>query len=368
MPNGGYYDNPWFALGRNLRNIGRIAGDTRRERRDEALLDEERGRERRAEYASDLAQPGAMPLPTALDTLNERFASKEPLPPGTDFRDRPSALTPESLSRVGRAEDVEAPISFRPPPPEEVKGIRVQEAAPRMTGSGVVIDPQTARHQNIGRLALQARDEAAFAPPEPWQPMTREEQLAFEEDKARRTGLYGQRTRPPREPQARRPVSYADAVFDLGQLYGDPANGYALPPWVSEEWRREAIEAIRAGEEAPPLPPPPTGAPISAAPPRPSGLERFGRGIGRFLGGLRESYAAGAPSGDPGLAPQTTAPAPSPGITPRRAAPTPSRPTVTPEERDSAQAGGKIPVTRDEYDAIIQEQGEGYARQHFVVR
>lgn len=343
----------------------------RRERRQEQERQEDRNRYLASLRAQDLAQPGASTLGEAVDRLNVARLDPDFHPETADeFRQDPSALTPETLARVGSARERDVPIDFTAPEPTEVtlpsgETMPFQERAPYLSGTGIVMDPQRARRERTLGAYL---DQQMLGRAEPWQPMSRDEQVAFEGDKARATGLYQQRTRPR---AGREPMTYTEATRDLYSLYGsvDENGNLVLPPWVTDEWRREAIEAIRAGEEPPPRPPPPTLPGISAGPPEEEGtplLERIGQGIGSLTRGFRAGREA-----DEEIAAADARRDVEVGQPPRPRGAPPAAPRipegVSQEEADSARAGGRIPVSQAEYEDLAQEYGEGYARQYFVV-
>lgn len=140
----------WAALGAGLSSLGALAEKSQAEARKEQLDNAERDLRMRTLKAREMAEPGAMSLESALPALNERaLASGDP---------NASALTPQSLSRIGDASDTGASIDFRAPAPitKSVNGqqITVRDSAPFLTGTGVVEDPRGAREQAMGASDL----------------------------------------------------------------------------------------------------------------------------------------------------------------------------------------------------------------------
>jgi len=123
--------------------------------------------------------------------------------------------------------------------------------------------------------------------------------------------------------------------------YEGPNNtfsGYSVP---FEQRYAEAQRMARGGAPAPTPTPAPTLFDVARTPPP------------GFPGGQALTPAA------PGPAPAARlTPAPAPAVT---AAPRPAAPAVAP------QPAAKIPVSREEYAAIIAEQGETYASRHYTV-
>lgn len=177
----------WAALGAGLSNLGALAEKSQAEARKEQLDNAERDLRLRTLKAQEMAQPGAMSLEAALPALNQRALTpvpgnvgvhnpvlgdmNVPTPSGgtPDFRNDPSALTPESLARIGNADDATAEINFRPPAPisKTVNGqqITLRDSAPFLTGTGVVEDPRGAREQAMAAsdLAYATTNERAQA-------------------------------------------------------------------------------------------------------------------------------------------------------------------------------------------------------------
>ncbi len=358
----------------------------RRDRRHEREDEEDRNRYLAALRAQELSQPGASTLTEGLQRLNRETLSPD-FQPGTadrpnDFRGDPSALTPETLQRVGRAGEASVPLQFRQPDPINVnlpsgETATYQERSPYMGASGVLMDPSRARQeQMLGRYL----DAQTFRSPEPWElPQEEQEQrldwrrrvgeagrapdelepwelspedqkkyLEFEGARARATGRYQQRTKPGVAP---RMMSYWDARSDLLAYYGvfsAESEEPIFPPGATKEWERQAIDAIRKGERPPPPPP----EPITIAPP--ADTEPRGRGgVGKFLRGIfsREPTPEARPTGPPQQVTEAlrTGEQLAPG-------------------GDVATSLAPISVSQAEYDAIAKEKGEEYTKRYFVVR
>lgn len=186
-------------------------------RRQEAMEDEDRSvrredRTRRiaTERAEDLGRPG-------VSTLADYLANPQNYDPG-DETAAGGPITDESLKRIGNAADRTVPIEFKKPPAlpvfmpggETVQmptmgggGIAmpiptmVPQRAPFMTGPGNVFDPAQARKEGQLAAIMDQQMRSMFKEPQPEKPMTLEDQLRFNEENARRTGVLTQRTRTP---------------------------------------------------------------------------------------------------------------------------------------------------------------------------
>lgn len=184
-------------------------------RRQQALEDEDRtirreDRDRRlaGERAEDLSRPGVR-------TLADYLGDPESFDPNDETAGG-GPITTESLQRVGNAAERRVPIEFKKPPPMPVflpgdtvpmptvggggmsmpVPTMVPQRAPFMTGAGNVMDPARARKEGMLAEVMDQQMKAMFKEPTPWKPMSRDEQLSFNEENAKRTGLTTQRTRP----------------------------------------------------------------------------------------------------------------------------------------------------------------------------
>ena len=235
----------------------------RRQKREERFEDEERrlrqedrSRFLRALRARELSQPGAATLSQYLDESLQAGAAEptalsaaaQPRFRGTPlatlqgspqaaarFREEAiasSPLTAETLRRVSQAEETEVPIEFRRPAPTPVRvssgrTAMLQERAPYLSETGVVMDPRRAREERTLAGVLEQRLQRQEALPTPEEreaemahaealerarrrgarptPEQREEDLAYQGELARRTGLLDYRRRPPASSLVPRP-------------------------------------------------------------------------------------------------------------------------------------------------------------------
>ena len=128
--------------------------DRRRTARQEQLEDEDRNLYRRSLRAADLGRPGARTIGTQV----------------TDPQSTP--LTSASLRAMGDANVETVRPEFERPEPTKVKMLgggtmMMQERAPYMTESGIIIDPSAARReQNLGTV-LAAQTKRGITGPEP---------------------------------------------------------------------------------------------------------------------------------------------------------------------------------------------------------
>ncbi len=218
-----------FDQGRQRRDA-RDDRDTRKRERAE-----DRSAERGAERSKALAAPGAGTLASYLEN-----------PESPD-------LTSQSLRDIGNAGVQEAAIDFQPRK-GALAGERAYESAP-----GVIQDPTLARQgeeavtTRKGTLAAELQKSLMDKGVTPYKPTSREEQLQFEEDKARRTGLTTQRTQPRATP--RPVVTLPQALKAIDQLYGtwDPVDRVYVHS-MSPEARADLADKYMKGQIT--LPPP----------------------------------------------------------------------------------------------------------------
>lgn len=250
MPYGRAYGA--YALSRGLDRLGEYFGNRQRDAALAARTEEEQRRIDRALRSEALSRPGAM-------TLAEAAAAG-------------LVANPNELARAGTPE---VDVRFRQPDPIEVDGRQVRERSPYLVRPGVVMDPTRARQEaelperlaraERGRLLGAARPDlgqaainaAAAGIPldvavrpgrklEPWELPPERQQAMLE--------WYGRRAAAERAPEQTRRMSYADAMQAIRTRYGDPAQNWALPAWMTEGWKDQAIATLMAGGQMPPAP------------------------------------------------------------------------------------------------------------------
>ena len=196
--------------------------DRRRRQRVEGREDEDRNLYLRSLREGDLARPGGRDL--------------------GEFLGDPEAaqMTPETLARVGRADQPTVPIAFERPAPTEItvpgqeEPIMFQERAPYVTASGVVMDPSAARGEQTLSTALDEQMKRRFDEPSE----TRIERIGDEAEARARGTAAGTPDKPPEVP-----APSLDAVMRaVGELYGtwDPnTEGYTYS--FGQERLREIV-------------------------------------------------------------------------------------------------------------------------------
>jgi hypothetical protein len=437
-----------FDLGSVLERIAsgyQLARSQRRERIREAREDEayrqqieDRNRYLRSLAEADLARPGVSTLPSYLsERLGEAAQAPAPTAPAVSFRGRElatlqtdprlqnqfreqalrdSPLTPETLSRVARADEAEVPLTFKTPPPTTVRvGNRTFElpgAAPYLTAMGNVMDPERARREASLARALEQYENRLAALPLPEEiaaeaeraralsrarhegtlptPEERQAELDYAAARARVTGQYAQRTG---AGAGRTPLSLAalERQIDDTRALLETLNRTTYPPMnpddeVEQEAYRSSLkrmDQLRAelddlmaqraqmvarlrGEGAG------AGAVYKT-------LEQTGRQVDPREIFRETARAMGVPAGPQPPAP--TAPQqPQLPQSPRPQQPEQAahlRPTdetlhallpwLNPSEAQAAFQGQRISVSQQDYDDIVRARGAEYARQHFVV-
>lgn len=319
---------------------------------------EDRQRAQADVKARDLLQPGARTLAEHLRDLDQ-YDLTDPTAAG-------GPLTTETLARVGNAAADQVPLEFRTPPAEKVQisgqakpmlrqdlaehlreanPMLRQDRAPVITGSGVVIDPRAARRE--ASLASALEREAKFGDLrreldlresyEPERPKTVKEQLAFKRRAARAEaeGRGGTGTPVALTALERQIDDARQQLSTMGMLT-------AYPPG-KDDWAGRARHDRQRAE-------------MDEIQQRLAGLERRRDAAVRQLGGQPPALLerrAPPPTGGAGFNPWSLG-----GLT---------RP-VRPEERGGQTATERLPVSQAEYEGLVEEYGEEYARTNFVIQ
>jgi hypothetical protein len=319
----------------------------RRERQEEREREEDRRLLRERMRRKDLSQPGASTLADYLDTA--LAAGRQP-------------LTEESLQRIGRASEEDVDFEFRRPEPTSVRlpsgqTAQLQERAPFMAETGVVIDPSRARQERTLGAYL---DRQMLREPvkKPWEREgfgSEREYLDFVTGKSRAEGAG----RPRSAAELRPPITLNQALDAVDRLYGvwdEKSQTYTYP--FDEQQRYQIARNMVAGATsipARPKPPMMVAPPIRATPPRQAG-ERGG--ISRIFGAIGDFFR-GRRGGQDG-APQA---APTPPVAP--GAPGPQGPTpegaVSPNELPQPRSLEELDVTPEQQAKYDQLLAEGWA-------
>jgi hypothetical protein len=163
----------------------------------------------------------------------------------------------------------------------------------------------------------------------------------------------------------RKPIPSMDAAINaIYKLYGtyDPnLQTFVLPPQVTPDWLYGAAQALQVGQDIPDLPAAPELPPEEGE--RPAGLwKRLGQAL---IPGGKSGFWDQPAGGIEGPTPEDDEESQGAGISvapQRRVAP---RDTV---EQGAPVRAGKIPVTPEEYAAIVEDEGPAFAAKHYRTR
>jgi hypothetical protein len=426
-----------------------LARSQRRQRLREQREDEEyrqrledRNRYLRQLRQQELAQPGTTTLSAYLTDELAR-AAREPAPQPSEsvvsFRGRPlktletdprvvelrrrqamaeGPLTPETLKRVGQADEMGLELEFKTPPPTRVEVLgrtfEVPGRAPYVTAFGNVVDPQRAAREATVARALEEYEKRIAALPTPQEleaeaaraeaiargqrlgrrptPEERREDLRYAEELARRTGLLAQRTAAAaRAPVERTPAGLAalERQIEDQRRYIETLNRTIFPPLnpndeVEQEAYRSALtrlqdamaelDALMAERDslarelrgAAPITP---DRPRRAEEPNPlRDAFRYTPG-GWFFGSGRTAR----PAEPQGQQPQGQELQAQQGSGPVKLRPSDETlksvmPWVSPGEVEAAFGGERIGVSQQDYDQIVRTMGAEYAAKNFYVK
>ena len=204
-------------------------------------------------------------------------------------------MTPETLKRVGRADQPTVPLAFERPAPTEMmlpdqSTITMQERAPYVTASGVVMDPSAARGEQTLSTALDEQMKRRFDEPQPWKPTTREEQIKFTRD----TAAAG---RAPEKPSEVAPPTLKAALEAIRAVYGTPGELEGDYTYPFSQKRLGELLGDLTGMDFPKIEGP---QPEPVEPPA-----ETSEGIG-FWNSLRNKFVPGQPYGKEAAAPADT--------------------------------------------------------------